>query len=549
MSQHSLQIIERLDDYLSILQKEDFSFLKTFIDEVAYLKKKGTEGEVIIPLVGEFSSGKSSLINAVLKQKTLPVDITPTTFLVNEIRFSSDKDYIEIHYDEGIELIEGLIDLNEKDYTNARLIKIYSTTNEIPPNLTLVDIPGLSSVISQHDEIIAEYVPKADAVFIVVDINQGTLTKTTLTFLDYVKALDKKSFIILTKADTKAEKEIEEVKQYIKDNFDFVSSVISTSAKEGRLDEFYSLINDVKRMSNEILVKNISDRFRVICSESIKLLNNQLDSSTLDISDIEKQIDETKKSIDILKDEYSNKINKLKEDIESIVRLAVNKFYKGLEARSSSLAEAYFRSRDEFENEFRSAIEKAQETASNLLQREFKVRIKEFQHELTLFLPDPDVSSTTSGTLNVVNEGIKIALLNLLLPGGIVPAIFADIVLKLLEKIPRVGKYAIVITQTIKSLVTEIGKIFAKSYVINEIKDNIRQITYAFEEELLEQKDLFFRELRAELTRIFDESVAIYNANLKKLLEAKKMEESKFIEYISNLKNAVSQLKRICTTA
>lgn len=110
------------------------------------------------------------------------------------------------------------------------------------------------------------YIPKADAVFLVSDINQGTLSKSTLNFLEYSKLLDKKIFLILTKSDTKTEKEIKELKDYFRQNFDIFEEIAITSARANELTEFYRLIDKVKIFSAEILADRARSQLKALCT-------------------------------------------------------------------------------------------------------------------------------------------------------------------------------------------------------------------------------------------------------------------------------------------
>ena len=50
--------------------------------------------ELLVPIIGAFSAGKSSLINSFLGKNYLPVKLTPETALATELRYSNEE-YIE----------------------------------------------------------------------------------------------------------------------------------------------------------------------------------------------------------------------------------------------------------------------------------------------------------------------------------------------------------------------------------------------------------------------------------------------------------------------
>ena len=52
------------------------------------LKQDIAEAELIMPVVGSFITGKSTLINSFLNSGLLPVGTTPETALATELRYS-----------------------------------------------------------------------------------------------------------------------------------------------------------------------------------------------------------------------------------------------------------------------------------------------------------------------------------------------------------------------------------------------------------------------------------------------------------------------------
>ena len=93
--------INYLSDLKKVLnEKED----KFNTKEIKEFKKNIKDIELLVPVVGGFSAGKSTLINNFLGEDYLPVGITPETSLATELRFS-DEEYIlaikdeELNYD------------------------------------------------------------------------------------------------------------------------------------------------------------------------------------------------------------------------------------------------------------------------------------------------------------------------------------------------------------------------------------------------------------------------------------------------------------------
>ena len=62
--------------------------------EIHALKEDAPKCELIAPVVGAFSSGKSTMINVLLSTDILPTAIRPETSLATELHFSKEQ-YVE----------------------------------------------------------------------------------------------------------------------------------------------------------------------------------------------------------------------------------------------------------------------------------------------------------------------------------------------------------------------------------------------------------------------------------------------------------------------
>ena len=80
-----IEFLNKLLEYVEELPKDKEDIL-SLINEI-----KNTE--LLIPIIGGFSSGKNTLLNSFLTKEYLPVGITPETDLATEIRYS-DEEYI-----------------------------------------------------------------------------------------------------------------------------------------------------------------------------------------------------------------------------------------------------------------------------------------------------------------------------------------------------------------------------------------------------------------------------------------------------------------------
>ena len=124
------------------------------------LRNRLADKTLYIGLAGSFSSGKSSLINAIIGRDILPNDVLQGTTTIPCIIQHSSKDYIRIVYTDGTsksfsppekntaQLFRKLL-LSE----NAKYIAVGLVSCNLPDDIALVDTPGTESLNEEHEGI------------------------------------------------------------------------------------------------------------------------------------------------------------------------------------------------------------------------------------------------------------------------------------------------------------------------------------------------------------------------------------------------------------
>ncbi len=205
----------------------DLIFLKSRLEQ--------PNKDLVIPLVGEFSSGKTSLINVLTDNKQLETASKATTATIFEIRFGCERCHAEIVGDGGnsVEETEEIGGIKNAALQDVDLVRIYDTSKKVSSSLVLVDTPGLSSSDPRHKLALTGYLPQADAIFLVADVNQQ-ITRSLIDFVNNTKLVERPMYLILTKCDTKTANEVKAVKEYIKRNINLpVENIICVSAATG----------------------------------------------------------------------------------------------------------------------------------------------------------------------------------------------------------------------------------------------------------------------------------------------------------------------------
>jgi GTPase SAR1 family protein len=319
--------------------------LKSVITTLSYIEDRVNQKntELIIPLVGEFSAGKTSLLNALVNAK-LETAVKPTTSVIFEIRFGNKEQKAVIIFDNGdTSEITDIESIKNDELKNVSCIKIFDTSVKIPVSTVLVDTPGLSSLNPTHQKALVDYLPFADIVLLVIDIEQGGLNASTLRFIKMAELAKKRIYIVLTKCDTKSKTDIVGVKQNIQKNLQLpVEQIICVSAKKGDIDELLALIDTIQKDKNRIIEEITLLRINNLKNEMIAFIDDLLDSAALSSEDIDKKIAGTKHEMEEIRKNIDSLISELERSINAIKDEQLNDFARrieyDLEANMSSLS-------------------------------------------------------------------------------------------------------------------------------------------------------------------------------------------------------------------
>jgi GTP-binding protein EngB required for normal cell division len=153
-------------------------------------------GLFLLVIAGEFNSGKSSFINALLGERVLPEGVTPTTDRINVLRH-------------GPSVSEQLREAYLLERTHPA---------EVLRELSIVDTPGTNAIIRRHEELTRDFVPRSDLVLFVTSADRP-FTESERTFLEQIREWGKKIVFIINKIDILPQPaEREEVTRYVREN-------------------------------------------------------------------------------------------------------------------------------------------------------------------------------------------------------------------------------------------------------------------------------------------------------------------------------------------
>lgn len=198
---------------------------------IAAARERLERATFLLAVVGEFSSGKSFLLNALLGKfrleqiagreqiaGLLATDINPSTATITELEYAAQSEAYAYHDDGRVERIPldrlsqfvavassvgdaGAIHdavKDEKDAPSRVLVKVDSPF--LQRGFSVADTPGLASINPAHRRATLQFLPNADAVLYLIDTQQP-FAEGDASFLGIIRQHLDTIFIVQTKID------------------------------------------------------------------------------------------------------------------------------------------------------------------------------------------------------------------------------------------------------------------------------------------------------------------------------------------------------------
>lgn len=263
-------------------------------------------------LIGEFNSGKSSLINAMLSQSIAPTDIFEMTSWIARY-WSGEKELCSVRLKNGQEEIIDRNDFYDKcknrEYSKAELSAIERIDIIVPNNLNqlvLIDTPGFGAINSDNEKLMVDNLYEADVVLFVIDVDSvGGITEMSL--INELLKSDIPIHFVLTKSDLVEDaNEIDEIIGFIKQNMKltnqqiFITSTINFENDTNGVKSLKKFLDS--QSSRSTILKQKAQKSHYARSASmlinqLDLLEKNLESTSEAIKEFEKVLSQIKKSI------------------------------------------------------------------------------------------------------------------------------------------------------------------------------------------------------------------------------------------------------------
>ena len=334
--------------------------LTSLSNDFEMLKKSNEEYKISVLFIGGYSAGKSALLNCMIGSEKLVENQAPETAIATELSFAEVDSIVAISNEGKSTSVESLQNI-EADTCNHVVYNVYSENLRELPEYVLVDTPGFDSGIERHNKALMQYIGKKGTAYVlVVDCEKGTLSHSALNYLNEVSHYSNDIAVIINKCDKKTEDDVMEIKEHISkllvSNCGKECPIVTTSKyDEDVVTKILSLIQ--KFEPQELYEKNVGTIVDMKISDLTKALTVLEKNKSLDVSDIEEEIEKREKTKEKLQSEVRQQQANMKQKMHNDVKnKIINNISAKLNNNAKVLAEAYKISVESFQEKVISMI-------------------------------------------------------------------------------------------------------------------------------------------------------------------------------------------------
>jgi len=318
---------DSLVQYLSELTELSIDFGGDLKERVDFEIQKLAEDQFNVAVVGQFKRGKSTFINAILRDEIVPTAVIPLTSIVTIIKYGESLK-ITVDFRNGpkkeippAELKDYVTEKgNPNNEKNVKQVIIEYPSDFLKRGVVLIDTPGVGSVFEHNTDITYSFLPKLDAAIFLFTID-SPVAKNELEFLEDVSQNAVKIFFVLNKVDYADRKDIEEAVKFTKgvleENLDIEDIRIHSISAKMALNA--ALKNDTQKWKNSGVEDFLKELNRFISEEKRDALLASVCNNALKIiSQIKFAAELELKALTTPMAELEEKIKKLKQKIQKI---------------------------------------------------------------------------------------------------------------------------------------------------------------------------------------------------------------------------------------
>lgn len=287
---------------------------------------KMQEFKVISPVVGNFSTGKSTMINALLEKDLLSVDITPETAIPTEIYFGPDR---VLHYYGG-QVTEYKIHDLPLEGLNVRNTDLVQIEYDCPffekiPSVKLVDLPGFDTSIELHNKAIDQYLPNSLAYLLVVSSDEPVLKESITDLLRELKLFHVPVYLVITKSKRLSNTELEACKELLQKTLrnilevEEVKCACVESVGDADIEEVKAFLLEIQSETGKIFQRKYAESLRKSAKYVEVYLLDRIDKKDLSTSELEHEKEKLEKDIQEIIHHITREMDAFESQLEDCI--------------------------------------------------------------------------------------------------------------------------------------------------------------------------------------------------------------------------------------
>ncbi len=318
-------------------------------EDVARAMEGVRQFQVTVPLVGRFSTGKSSLVNTLLGRKILAENTMPETSILTEITYGEEDAAVLVKKDLDAgkvtetrpvsmdEVLHGNFSVSE---WSALRLTLHDDFLKTVPAVRLVDMPGFGTSIELHNKAINEYLPESKAYILTFESRSSTVEEDTLEFLKELKFHEMPVYVLVTKSNAVSGEElkqcVENLKQQLAQNVGLKNVPIYCANAKGKqvdVEGFKTVLEDLQRQSTSLREKEEVQDILRFGGQLKTYLVTAITKNSYSASDLEaekekqqRNLESLKKNLEKEKSDFQQQIPGCIDSIASDVRIALEDF-------------------------------------------------------------------------------------------------------------------------------------------------------------------------------------------------------------------------------
>ena len=295
--------------------------------------------QVTTPLIGEFSTGKSSLINAMLGSDYLGINLLPETSVPAEICYGDKERAVIQEVDKNAETTRAkemsLAEFKDSKLSASNVKKVQIFVNNdflrTVSTVKLVDMPGFNSGLELHNRAIDEYMPESLAYIITFSARDPAIPADMATFLRELKLHDAPVYLLITKSKSVLPKELDQcvarIREDAKKYLGLKDVNISCTNAKGKPEDINAeplreILSEIEGKSQNIFEQEATRKLKKYASELAIYLETSIREVNATPSEIEAQEAACARQLARLQE----KIGAAREDFSSQIDASLSNF-------------------------------------------------------------------------------------------------------------------------------------------------------------------------------------------------------------------------------